>query len=100
MRESYLALDGVCFEFFSPTSKSKAFVHPNHFRFPAGMVDHSNPVAIAQDSGTCIVHELGIQRTCWSFNSSDGEVLARHIWFVHVRLPCCPASVYVLPGFT
>jgi len=83
MRESYLVLDGVCFEFFSPTSKSKAFIHPNHFRFPAGMVDHSNPLVIAQDFGTC-----------------DGEVLARHIWFVHVRLPCCPATVYVLPGFT
>jgi len=73
--------------FSSPTSQSKAFIHPNRFRLPAGMVDHSNPIVIAQDFGTCTVHELGIQRTCLSFNSGDGEALARHKGSVHVRLP-------------
>ena|SRR5712671_329006 len=65
---------------------------PLAVRLPAGMVDYSNPVVITQDLGTCAVNELGIQRTCQSFNSGDGKALARHIWSVHVRLPvpCCP----------
>src|SRR5712672_1652089 len=71
----------------------KGFHPPQRFRLPAGMVDHSNPIVIAQDFCTCAVQELGIQRTCLSFNSGDGEALARHKWSVHVRLPCCPYSL-------